>query len=85
MATAFDKDREVPVKEAPGSHLSNTSLGSGDQKVSATISQDTLLFGEVSVRHDSSLGATEVDGLLQYSNMAVLMSLFTLVLPMIIY
>lgn len=44
VATASDKDREVPVKKAPGSHLSHTNPGFGVQKVSATVSQDTFLF-----------------------------------------
>jgi len=54
VVTAFDKDRELPVKKAPGSHLSHTIPGSGNKKVSATASQDTLLFVVVSAIHNDS-------------------------------
>lgn len=85
VVTAFDKDREVPVKKAPGNHLSHTIPGSGDQKVSATISQDTVPFTVVSAIHDGSLRAIEVPELLQYSIMADFISLFMLVLLMMIH
>lgn len=52
VVTAFDKDREGPVKKAPGNHLSHTIPGSWDQKVSATISQDTVPFTVVSAVHN---------------------------------